>query len=246
MEGTSIFWTTRTVPRGYPWAKNQKRGGLTLKKKIGCLHAHYSNIDYVESAFSPYDLELCHFVDPGLIYVLQNDQSAAEQKVKDQIQWMAQSGVDAILITCTNYIALLNDSVVTIPIIKIDEPYFEALCKTQQPQTILFTNPDTVQGTMARLQNYAKSHQKPLDIEVMIIENSFDLIMSGKQEEYHHVVCQFIKQLDSNRSLSVAQLSMVAAAQQVEHETSKTIINPLNTLVSSMVEQLNLEKIAEQ
>jgi hypothetical protein len=218
-----------------------------LKKKIGCLHAHYSNIDYIESAFSPYDLELCHYVDPGLIYVLQNDQvSVAEKRVKDQIQWMAQSGVDAILITCTNYIALLKQIEVTIPIIKIDEPYFEALCKTQQPQTILFTNPDTVSRTMARLHHYAKSHQKTLDIEVKLIENTFQLIMSGKNEEYQTAVCNYIKQLASNSSLSVAQLSMVAAAQQVAHETSKTIINPLSTLVSSMVEQLNLEKIAEQ
>jgi hypothetical protein len=219
---------------------------LGLKKKIGCLHAHYSNIDYIESAFSPYDLELSHYVDPGLIYVLQTDQvSVAEKRVKDQIEWMTQSGVDAILITCTNYIALLNQLEVNIPIIKIDEPYFEALCKTPHPQTILFTNPDTVSGTMARLQQYTKNHQVSLDIEVKVIENSFELIMSGKQEEYQNVVCHYIKQLDSNRSLSVAQLSMVAAAQKVEHETSKTIINPLNMLVSSMVSQLNLQKIAE-
>lgn len=219
-----------------------------MKKKIGCLHAHYSNIDYIESAFSPYDLELSHYVDPGLICRLKNDQvSEAEKKVKDQIEWIAQSGVDAILITCTNYIALLNrQHEVNIPIIKIDEPYFEALCKTQQPQTILFTNPDTVQGTMNRLQQYAKDHQKPLDIEVRIIENSFELIMSGKNEEYQKAVCHYIKQLDSTRKLSVAQLSMVAAAQQVEHETSISIINPLNTLVSSMVNQFNLQKIEEQ
>jgi Asp/Glu/hydantoin racemase len=219
---------------------------LTLKKKIGCLHAHYSNIDYIESALSAYDLELSHYVDPGLIYRLKNDQvSEAEKKVKDQIEWIAQSGVDAILITCTNYIALLKQIEVNIPIIKIDEPYFEALCKTEQSQTILFTNPDTVQGTMARLQQYAKYHQKTMDIEVKIIENSFELIMSGRQEEYQNVVCHYLKQLDSNRRLSVAQLSMVAAAQQVEHETSIPIINPLNTLVSSMVNQLNLQKIAE-
>lgn len=218
-----------------------------MKKKIGCLHAHYSNIDYIEIAFSPYDLELSHYVDPGLIYRLKNEQvSEAEKKVKDQIEWIAQSGVDAILITCTNYIALLKQLEVNIPIIKIDEPYFEALCKTEQPQTILFTNPDTVQGTMARLQQYAKYHQKTVDIEVKIIENSFELIMSGKKEEYQNVVYHYIKQqLDSTRSLSVAQLSMVAAAQQVGHETSKIIINPLNTLVSSMVNQLNLQKIAE-
>jgi aspartate/glutamate racemase len=218
-----------------------------LKKKIGCLHAHYSNIDYIESAFSPYDLELNHYVDPGLIYRLKNDQmSEAEKKVKDQIEWIAQSGVDAILITCTNYIALLKQIEVNIPIIKIDEPYFEAICKTQQPQTILFTNPDTVNGTMSRLEQYAKNRQKTLDIEVKIIENTFELIMSGKNEEYQKAVCDYIKQLYSIRGLSVAQLSMVAAAQKVEHETSIPIINPLNTLVSSMVNQLNLQKIAEQ
>nr|WP_218781126.1 hypothetical protein [Bacillus sp. EB106-08-02-XG196] len=211
-----------------------------MKKKIGCLHAHYSNIDYIESAFSAYDLELSHYVDPGLLYRLKNAQvSEAEKKVKDQIEWIAESGVDAILITCTNYIALLNrQHEVDIPIIKIDEPYFEALCKTEQPQTILFTNPDTVSGTMNRLQQYAKHHQKTLDIEVMVIENTFDLIMSGKNEEYQNAVYHYVKQLDSNRSLSVAQLSMVAAAQQVEQETSQTIINPLNTLVTSMIQQL--------
>lgn len=210
-----------------------------MKKKIGCLHAHYSNIDYIESAFSAYDLELSHYVDPGLLYRLKTDQvSEAEKKVKDQIEWIAQSGVDAILITCTNYIALLKQLEVNIPIIKIDEPYFEALCKTEQPQIILFTNPDTVQGTMTRLEQYAKNYQKSLDIEVKVIENSFELIMSGKNEEYQKAVYHYMKQLDSNHSLSVAQLSMVAAAQQVEQETSKTIINPLNTLVTSLIQQL--------
>ena len=44
------------------------RGDLKLGKKLGCLHAHYSNIEYIENAFSPYNIELVHFVDPGLMY----------------------------------------------------------------------------------------------------------------------------------------------------------------------------------
>ena len=61
------------------------------------------------------------------------------RKVKEQIEWMISCDVDAILITCTNYIALLEDETLfdpSIPIIKIDEPYFESICK-QQPQFIL-------------------------------------------------------------------------------------------------------------
>jgi hypothetical protein len=35
-------------------------------KRIGCFHAHYSNIEHVEKALSDYEVELIHFVDPGL------------------------------------------------------------------------------------------------------------------------------------------------------------------------------------
>ncbi|MDF2789760.1 MAG: hypothetical protein K0S80_2858 [Neobacillus sp.] len=215
-----------------------------MKKKIGCLHAHYSNINYIEIALSTYDVELSHFVDPGLMVRVMSDpdftESDAKRKVKEQVEWVVQSGVDAVLITCTNYIALLGELATNVPIIKMDEPYFEALCEIDQPQTILFTNPDTVRGTMNRLQQYATSKQKTLEIEVQVIENTFELIMSGKKEEYEQEVVIFLKK-QQQRVVSVAQLSMVGAAQQVEHGTSQTIINPLHTLVTSMVKQLNLE-----
>lgn len=222
-----------------------------MKKKIACLHAHNSNISYIETALSPYDIELVHFVDPGLMHRVMNDKSFTlgdgEKKVKDQVDWIAQSGVEAILITCTNYIALLKEErlTVNVPIIKIDEPFFQGICQLEQKQTILFTNPDTVSGTMSRLHHYAQSQHKMLDIEVKVIENTFELIMSGKNEEYNKAVRDYIKQLDTTQDLSVAQLSMVAAAQQVEAEIAITITNPLNTLVSTMVTQLNLKK-AEQ
>jgi aspartate/glutamate racemase len=221
-----------------------------LKKRIGCLHAHYSNISYIENVLSAYDVQLSHFVDPGLMQRVMTDESFtvidAQKKVKNQVEWIAHSGVDAILITCTNYIALLDQVTVDVPIIKMDEPYFESICKMDQHQTILFTNPDTVPGTMNRLQQYAKLHQKNLDVEVMVIENTFELIMSGKNEEYQKAIFDYIKRLDSKDTLTVAQLSMVAAAQQVEEETSVVIINPLNTLVSSMVHQLNLQKTEQR
>jgi hypothetical protein len=41
--------------------------GRMVKKRIGCLHAHYSNIEYIEEAFSAYEVEFIHFVDPGLV-----------------------------------------------------------------------------------------------------------------------------------------------------------------------------------
>ena len=219
-----------------------------MKKRLGCLHAHYSNIEYIENALSPYNIELIHFVDPALMYRVTSDESFqnsdAQTKVKEQIEWIAQCNVDAILITCTNYIAILQGDQlsISVPIIKIDEPFFEFICNIQQPQIILFTNPSTVEGTMERLKQYANHHQKTLNIEVMVINNTFELIMQGLKEQYNQEITKFLEQImdDQKKVISVAQLSMVDAAQQFETRTPTTIINPLKPLVSSIVNQLGL------
>ncbi|SCL89945.1 Uncharacterized protein BCRIVMBC120_01686 [Bacillus wiedmannii] len=221
-----------------------------MRKRLGCLHAHYSNIEYIENAFSLFNIELIHFVDPALMYrVTLNEnfqESDAQFKVKEQIEWIAQCNVDAILITCTNYIAILQEDQlsISVPIIKIDEPFFDYLCNIQQPQTILFTNPATVEGTVERLKHHANNHQKSLDLEVIVINSTFELIMQGRKEEYDQEIAKFLNQIikDTKKVISVAQLSMVDASQQVEYKTSKTIINPLITLVSYIVNQLKLEK----
>ncbi|PFC74909.1 hypothetical protein CN290_10930 [Bacillus cereus] len=223
---------------------------MELRKRLGCLHAHYSNIDYIENALSPFNIELIHFVDPALIYrVTSNEnfqESDAQFKVKEQIEWIAQCNVDAILITCTNYIAILQEDQlsISVPIIKIDEPFFDYICNIEQPQTLLFTNPATVEGTVERLKHHANNQQKSLDLEFIVINSTFELLMQGLKEEYNQEISNFLNQIinDEKKVISVAQLSMVDASQQVEYKTSKSIINPLNTLVSYIVNQLELEK----
>jgi len=221
-----------------------------LKKRLGCLHAHHSNIDYIDQALSPYGIELIHFVDPGLMHKVASDknfqEADAQNKVKEQIEWITQCNVDAVLITCTNYIAVLQEDQlsVSVPIIKIDEPYFEYICNIQEPQIILFSNPATVEGTLERLYQYANNREKSLHIEALIIENTFELLLQGQKGEYNQEIFKFINQIvqKENKVISVAQLSMVDAARQVELKTSVPIINPLDTLISEVVYQLKVDK----
>ena len=208
-----------------------------MRKKVGCLHAHYSNIQYIEQAFqSAEDIEILHFVDPGVIQHVSKGNDGLARKVKEQIEWIISCDVDAILITCTNYIALLEGETFSnplIPIIKIDEPYFESICSKQQPQMILFSNPATVEGTMERLHQYAKQQGLSLDVEAKIIEHTFELIMQGKKEAYSDAILQTLFSLrDEQRLISVAQLSMVDAAQQFEEQTAISVIHPLKPLVA--------------
>src|SRR5215218_6381014 len=174
------------------------------KTRLGCLHMHHSNIPYIDGIVAPDRVELLHFVDPGLMRRIGSDPSfsshQAEQQVRRQLAWMADCGSDAILITCTNYIAMLPD-----------EPLFADLLRQPSPHLLLFTNPATVEGTMRRFHDYAHraGHQPQIEIEVM--SGAFELVMAGKTEEYAAAVAGQLRDLvlsDRYVAISVGQLSM--------------------------------------
>ncbi|WP_416825650.1 hypothetical protein [Ectobacillus polymachus] len=205
-----------------------------MKRKIGCLHAHHSNIAYIEQALSLYNIECIHFVDPGLMYHHNWNETSLQNKVKEQLAWIEGCDFDAIVITCTNYIAILGEaSSLSVPIIKIDEPFFATICEVQKPLAMFFTNPETVSGTTKRLQEYASRMKTSLDVEIILIDGVFDLLMQGQIEEYKSSVAKSLNQFQaSNKILSVAQLSMVDSANEVQKTNSITIINPLDSLAT--------------
>lgn len=77
----------------------------------------------------------------------------------------------------------------------------------------------------------------------IVINNTFELIMQGLKQEYNQEISKFLnKIIKEDKIFSVAQLSMVDASKEVECMTSKTIINPLDTLISSIVNLLKIDK----
>jgi CO dehydrogenase/acetyl-CoA synthase beta subunit len=94
---------------------------------------------------------------------------------------------------------------------------------------------------MRRLNEFATTHAKPINIDVQIIENTFELIMQGKKEQYVNELSNYIKGLlisNQNKIVSVAQLSMVETAEKIECEMDVKIGNPLKTLVTHIESSL--------
>lgn len=218
-------------------------------KRIGCFHAHYSNIEHVEKALNIFDVELIHFVDPGLDRIKMDadfTNDMVEQKVIETLDWIANCHVDAILMTCTFFTSIFNEEVhrYPIPIIKIDEPLFEDICKINQPIIVAFTNPNTVNGTMNQLLSYSKKKGKVIEAESFLLENTFELIMQGKKNEYIKSVSDgliAIIEQNPNKMIVAAQLSMVPAAQLAEQQINTSVQNHLGSLSAYMKEALNLE-----
>ncbi|QLI79832.1 hypothetical protein [Bacillus pumilus] len=200
--------------------------------RLHCLHAHPSNQSYIEDVFHDTEIELHHTVDSSFIeratqdpdFNLHKQQTYAINKL------MKEDEADIILLTCTQYIAALGDQqhLIKQPIVPIDEPLFELICQRKGPLQLVFSNPDTVDGTMERLKSYAKEHGKQIDAEVMVMEDVFHLCLNGDMSAYEEQIKKQLRRcMKKSGDICVMQLSMVHAAQQMEKETGIPIIQPL-------------------
>ncbi len=213
------------------------------KFRLGCLHMHHSNIAYIDGIVDPDRVETVHFVEPGLMRRIGSDRGIANDQasaqVRRQLDWMASCDLDAMLITCTNYIAMLPDETLDLPlpIVKIDEPFFADLLEQDSPQLLLFTNPATVAGTIRRFRDVAARAGRDPDIAVEVIDGTFELVLAGKTEEYASAVSARLRELTRSgqyQAISVGQLSMADAARRVAAETGVPIGNPLDSLAGHL------------
>ncbi|WP_225446480.1 hypothetical protein [Paenibacillus rhizovicinus] len=173
-------------------------------KRIGCFHAHYSNIEPIDGALGAYDVEWIHFVDPGLDRI-KNDAGftaeTAEAKVLETLDWIAKCHVDAMLVTCTFFTAIIDEDAhrFPVPVIKIDDPLFREIAASSQPTVLVFTNPATVEGTMRQLGRFLATEGKTPRVESYLLPGTFELIMQGRKETYLDEVYAGLQQVVQNR-----------------------------------------------
>ncbi len=213
--------------------------------RLGCLHAHHSNIRYLEEGLDREAFACQHFVDPGAIHWLTRaavSEAAARQvqaKLRGQLEWIAGCGVDAIVITCTNYIAALSpleqalEATGGLPVVAIDEPWFDELLKLGGEAVIAFTNPATVDGTMERLHARAKLQGRGFQAQTAVSDpGCFELLLQGREAAYTEQVEAFLLSLLQTSPIPVAaaQLSMTDAAVRAGAASGARVLSPMQAL----------------
>ncbi|OMF59450.1 hypothetical protein MKY66_03550 [Paenibacillus sp. FSL R5-0766] len=225
---------------------------------IGCFHAHYSNIALIEETLAPYEVELVHYVDPGLDRLKHDadfNEVVIHKKVAQTLQWIAECHAHAILVTCTLFATVLEQEAtqVPVPVIGIDDPLLQEMRRVPGDYIIAFTNPATIEGTMARvnqaLQQEDENGQlhvaKTSQTEAVCISGTFELIMRGDQQGYLEAVREGLHQIAEqypDKTVVAAQLSMAPAAAQVTIDRGIPIHSPLALLATYLENNLGLAR----
>lgn len=212
-------------------------------RRIACLHAHHSNIGYLDEALAGLEVQVTHFVDPGLLARLAGDgvftEADARARVIAQLEWMAHSGADTLVVTCTAYGAALPPrSGLDVPVVVVDEPLFAEICDAPAPRRLFFTNPGTVDGTMLRLREFAAARGVAFEFEVELVPNVFELLLRGQREQHDDLLADYLARSIAEHpgfSNFAMQLSMTAAARRVG-----SITEPLASLTRALPAALGL------
>ena len=96
---------------------------------------------------------------------------------------------------------------------------------------------------MNQLINFATTQKKNIQVEPYLLENTFNLVMEGKKEEYIESVSNGLNRLIINhpdKIISAAQLSMVPSAENIESKTDTYVGNHLKSLSNYLEELLKL------
>lgn len=176
-----------------------------MMKQIIGIHAHDSNISYMEALFNEDDIVKKH-----LIIKPQMDLEDQRKKLMALIKKELKSDVVGFMITCTVYASLIEESDIDgVPIWKIEDPIIEAIIQDDHQKFLFFSNPDTVPLTMAKVKAGYQKKGKESDYQVRLIPDSFPLIMSGQQAAYEEAIKEAIAPyLQEKGSVYLMQLSM--------------------------------------
>lgn len=172
---------------------------------IICIHAHHSNIEWLEKTLSEYQLK--HIVIENLVQV--KNPSEVKKQVRQKLHALAANDVTCFVSTCTYFSAYLpgNNS---IPIIALDELLFKSIAHEPIIQ-LAFTNEGTIHATLARYEKFKNPNQ---EFSVHLIDDAFDKVMSGDLKAYKEIVEKGLGELNQQIPIVAAQLSMEIAIRK--------------------------------
>ena len=210
---------------------------------IICLHAAASNIEAVDDVLRDAGFTVEHQVDTMLLAMIRGREPVERQLnyVARRMQELIARKPYLIFITCTNYIVLLDQIEVSsdVPVLKIDELLFDTVANVEAPIKLLFTNEQTVVGTMERLRRYVG---RLLNVEVVVVPRVFDMYITGDKVGHDAEISRFLARLSAEcmggEVLTVAQLSMVGAADAFSEVSGVRVISPLTSFKEKKVDAI--------
>lgn len=186
--------------------------------------------DEMASDYIP-DVDCFHIVDES---VLQDALAVGEltplitRRICSQLSLAEDAGADLILDTCSSTSPAVNIArqIISIPIIKIDDPMTEAAVERGDHIAVVATAESTLEPSTNLVQSKANQKGQSISIESVLVDDALDALQSGKKERHDRLVTDRALELaDETGVIILAQASMSHLTPRLSEQVAVPVLS---------------------
>jgi Asp/Glu/hydantoin racemase len=182
---------------------------------LGIVHTSFALVDLLNNLAKAQlpGVKVVNVVDDTLLtYARERGvDDALRRRMKNYFNSAADAGAQVILNACSSVGETVDTArdQVPVPILKIDEAMAaKAVCAGRRI-AVLATVPSTLGPTGRLLRKQAEALKQQIEIDEVLCDGAFDLLLAGKSEEHDRRVSEAVMQAAQNHDVLVfAQASM--------------------------------------
>ena len=172
----------------------------------------------------PGDVEIFHIADEVLLKVVLAQGGLSPfifRRVAEHAVAAAEAGASLVQLTCSSISPCAGParSLVSIPVLKIDEPMVDQALALGERIGVAATAPTTLKPTTELVYERARNAGKQVTVESVLCEGAYKALFSGDAETHDKIVHQYIKDLMARNDVVIlAQASMARVTRTIPPE----------------------------
>lgn len=202
------------------------------QKTLGLIHTSATLVPVFQQLCSQYlpNVKVFNIVDDSLI---KNVISCGEltptnaRRVVNYVGSAEIAGADFILVTCSSIGAAVEAAadLTGVPVLRVDQPMADQAVRTGKRIGVVATLPTTLLPTSDLVKRRAAAAGKEVEIQTVLCEGAFDVLMSGDAATHDAMVAKALRELSTKTDVIVlAQASMARVADGLSAEDKKVPI----------------------
>lgn len=176
------------------------------------------------------DVRLINIMDDSLLATVVAEKRISPEVTRRMCDYVVAAevaGADAVLSLCSSLGPAVDPArrLVSIPVIKIDDPHTELAVRQARRIGVMATVGTTLPPTVALIREKAEALGKDVEIIESLSEDAFQVLMAGGREQHDEMVVAAGRALAPRVELILfAQASMARLAPRVEEATGLRVL----------------------
>lgn len=193
-------------------------------KKLAFIHTVPSLVSLftdLSKELLPNEVEIFHVADEILLKMVLAQGGLSPfiyRRVAENVVAAEQAGAHLVQLTCSSISPCADAAqlMVSIPVLKIDEPMVDLAINAGNRIGVAATAPTTLKPTTDLVYDRARHLGKQVTVDSVLCEGAYSALFSGDTQTHDRIVRQFLMELMSHNDVVIlAQASMARVAEAI-------------------------------